>query len=170
MPTIQLTKGQEAIVSDEDVECLNQWKWSYGSRSYACRSRSQQGRQTSVLMHRVVVERMTGEAIPEGYEVDHINGDTLDNRRENLRLVSHNQNAMNKRNQQGSKSRFKGVSWHKGERRWRAAIWLDGETVMVGRFDDEEEAARAYDAKARAAFGEFARLNFPDEGVSAIFE
>lgn len=91
-------------------------------------------------------------------DIDHINGNPGDNRLANLRLASRSQNCMNTRSRGGS-SRFRGVSFHKQRGRWRAFL----NTQHIGLFDSEEDAARAHDAAALAARGEFARLNFPAE-------
>jgi hypothetical protein len=94
-------------------------------------------------------------------EVDHENGDGLDNRRKNLRRATHAQNMMNALSRRGS-SRFKGVFW--SVNRWQAAIRDDYRKVYLGQFKIEEDAARAYDDAARRIHGAFARLNFPIEG------
>lgn len=92
-----------------------------------------------------------------GQYVDHINGNKLDNRKSNLRICS---NAENCRNSRGTgKNRFKGVFWVAN--RWMAQIAVDRKTIYLGRFKDEEQAARAYDKAARKHHKEYARLNFP---------
>ena len=101
---------------------------------------------------------------PLGLEVDHIDGNGLNNRRENLRLASHSQNLANqKRSRIGCSSKYRGVSWFK-----RTGIWIAQITVRyhhrgLGYFKDEKDAARAYDKAALEAFGEFAVLNFPNK-------
>jgi hypothetical protein len=97
-------------------------------------------------------------------EVDHINGDGLDNRRENIRLASPTQNQQNKRKQSApASSRYKGVTFKTARGRWEASIRVDGKNTFLGRFHDEEAAAHAYDAAARIHHGRFASLNFPDD-------
>lgn len=162
MPTMRLSQGKEAIVSEEDFEYLSQWKW-HCNASYAARGHKRpDGKKRLKLMHRVIVERMTGAPIPKGYEVDHADGNPLDNQRENLRPVTRSQNNMNGRSRQGTTSQYKGVCWESRYKKWRAYISKDGVRTELGLFKDEKEAAQAYDAKAKELFGEFARLNFPE--------
>jgi hypothetical protein len=109
------------------------------------------GRRKRVLLHCELLGR-TG--------VDHINGDTLDNTRKNLRPATKSQNAMNSVKRSAASSKFKGVSWHKQHKKWVTRITLGGRCHHVGLFHLEEDAARAYDCAASKMFGEFARLNF----------
>ena len=119
-----------------------------------------------VYMHRVI----TGAR--EGEHVDHINGNTLDNRRNNLRKCSAQDNVRNRRKPSHRAGRpttsiYKGVSWQPRESRWYATIGINGQQIVLGRFTDEIEAAHAYDRAARQHFGAFARLNFPRDGEQA---
>ncbi len=155
-------RGLQAIVDEEDYAYLAQFKWHGSTRKknqvYAEATIS----NTPIVllrMHRVVAGAKPGET------VDHINGDCLDNRRANLRICSHQQNMWNRRNSESGTSKFKGVSWDKSNRKWRSHIRKNNKTIFLGRFLDEVEAARAYDAAAIEHFGEFARLNFPAEVV-----
>jgi hypothetical protein len=93
----------------------------------------------------------------EGQEVDHINGNGLDNRRVNLRFVTRAQNNMNKAKYKHSKSPYKGVTKY-GEA-WKAAIYFEKKRIHLGVFDNAEDAGKAYNAKAKELFGEHARLN-----------
>jgi hypothetical protein len=111
-----------------------------------------------LLLHRVIAKRM-GLNIQKPFEVDHINANGLDNRRSNLRVVTRQGNNANQRKTRGS-SRFKGVSWDKEKKLWRASIKIDQKSKFLGRFHEEESAAKVYDEAAIIAFGEFARTNF----------
>lgn len=102
-------------------------------------------------------------AVADGLEVDHIDGDGLNNRRSNLREADDVQQGANKRNRKHS-SRFKGVSWDQRKKRWRASIRVAYKLKNLGRFAREEDAARAYDEAAITAFGRFARLNLSAGG------
>jgi len=153
---IALTKGRFAIVDADDFEWLNQYTWCINGTGrgkwYACRM---EGR-TMIRMHRMIMNA------PKGMLVDHINGNGLDNRRSNLRLCTPRQNMGNRRKCRG-KSAYKGVFYHKIDGKRYAKIKYKGETIHLGTFDDDVEAARAYDRKAVELFGEFACLNFPEE-------
>jgi hypothetical protein len=126
-------------------------------------SPGRKGKRGSVVMHRFIV------GATAGIVVDHINGDTLDNRRVNLRVTNARGNATNITSSKNQKrGGFKGVSWNKNAGKW-AAIICAGEVkpngkrkqMHLGLFVDPVDAARAYDAEAIARFGEFASLNFP---------
>lgn len=146
---VPLTRGKFAKVDEDDFVDVSRWNWTYwcdrSGREYAIRGES-------LFLHRY----LTGVGSDE--KIDHKNGDGLDNRRENLRIASSSENNRNRRKKSGAASRYKGVSEHYGK--WSATIW-SGRKMWLGRFDTEEEAARAYDEAARRLHGEFARVNFP---------
>jgi len=151
---IPLTQGKFAIVDAADYERVSQYKWHLsrqGSNLYAHRK----PRGHTVPMHRFIMNP------PKGMVVDHIDGNGLNNRRCNLRICTQRQNVHNSR-PSGEASAYKGVRWDKSRQRWIAAIYDGTRHIHVGRFDDEAEAARAYDRKALELFGEYAYLNFPD--------
>lgn len=155
MKTIPLTKGYSAIVDDEDYELLSQWKWQAHVREltvYARRfSRDETGKEQHVWMHRVV------NGTPVGMSTDHVNGNGLDNRRNNLRSATHFQNMWNKRPQRGHTSKFTGVSWEKSRGKWAANITVNKTTIFLGRYRAEEDAAEAYEKKAAEVRGAFHR-------------
>jgi hypothetical protein len=95
----------------------------------------------------------------ESDHVDHINGNGLDNRRDNIRACSCSQNLMNRQNHRPTTSGYKGVSLHKRNKTWRATINLNGKQIYAGCYATPVEAALAYNAKAIELFGEFARPN-----------
>lgn len=140
-------KDGYAIVDIEDV-ALEAQKWGLSKTGYAV------GTSSKLKMHRVILECAADEI------VDHINHDTLDNRRSNLRKVTHKQNMMNVRPR--SANGYKGVSSIAGTNKvWRAYIKPNGKQISLGLYETKEEAAKAYDKAAKEYFGEYAYLNFP---------
>jgi hypothetical protein len=161
MKTIPLTQGMVALVDDEDYADLAQFKW-YARKSpkdhtyYAARNVKQAGRQITERMHRRILNAQVGQI------VDHENHNGLDCQRHNIRICTQRQNNGNRRRNIHSSSRFKGVTWYGRYKKWRAQIQNNGKEIHLGYFDDEEQAAHAYDKKAIELFGEFACLNFPE--------
>jgi AP2 domain./HNH endonuclease. len=155
MKEIPLAQGKVALVSDHRYEYLNQWKWSYDNQ-YARRSTSIKGgkKQRTVFMHREIMSP------PKGMEVDHIDGNKLNNQDDNLRVCTRSQNQQNKSVQNNNASGYKGVSKKRGK--YMASIKLNGRIVYIGTFDTPEEAAHARDNKAKELHGEFAKLNFEE--------
>jgi hypothetical protein len=155
---IPLTRGLVAVVDVTDYErvmAAGKWFALPSHRTiYARRNVIRlDGSRGAVALHTFLT----------GWElVDHRNGDGLDNQRANLRPATHDQNMGNKRRYSNNTSGFKGVIRHQN-RCWRARIGIDGKKVSLGLYATAEEAARAYDAAAVEAFGEFAHLNFPGE-------
>lgn len=153
---IPLTKGKTALVDDEDYAELSKYSW-HAIRNrhtwYARRGEWRDGNQHIIRMHRQILDA------PPNKDVDHINRNGLDNRKENLRFCTNAQNQANKRPQTGASSKFKGVSLRKQTGKWQAYIKKNGDQHYLGVFDDEEGAARAYNEAAEKMFGEFARLN-----------
>lgn len=164
MALIELTQGQVAIVDDEILEYLLEKKWyadwkkrSIGRVFYAVNKSRNAPR---IAMHRYVMEYY-GHDIAN-LMVDHINGNTLDNRYVNLRVCTNQQNQQNRKMKHlGSHSKYKGVS--KKYKKWAASITISGKKIHIGMYFTEEDAARAYDKKAIELFKEYASLNFPEE-------
>lgn len=160
---IPLTQGKVAIVSVEDYKFLMQFKWHFLQAGYAASDiKSKQEQRIYLYMHRAVMQQVLGTPIPEGYKIDHIDGDRLNNTRENLRLATNHQNAVNCRKKRAN-SQFRGITWNKKLGKWIAQVKCNYKNHILGYYINEEDAARAYDEQARKLFGEFARLNFPDE-------
>jgi len=154
---IPLTQGRFAVIDAEDFPHISQYNWRCkldGNTYYAYTTRSVKGRQRKIFMHRLILNA------PRNKLVDHIDGNGLNNRKANLRLCNHKQNGWNRRPNSRGYSKYKGVSWHKGNKKWRAAIRKSYKLTHLGYFDSEIEAALAYDKKAKELFGEFAYLNF----------
>lgn len=153
---IPLTRGMTAVVDRADLELVSGYAW------YAHKARNTWYARTDIgtrkIRHRVYLHRLLAGV--EGAEVDHENGNGLDNRRSNLRVASRSLNAANTPGRGGA-SRFKGVAWDASKGRWVASVMVNKHRLHLGRYDSEDDAARAYDAGALRHFGEFARLNFP---------
>lgn len=156
MPEILLTQGKVTIVDEGDYTYLNQWKW-YALRveklCYAVRSIKRGKKCGVMLLHRQLLN------VPKGKEIDHKDGDGLNNCRSNLRICNHQQNHFNLRNRINTSSIYKGVYWDKDKHRWRVTLVVGGEKKRLGRFKDERQAALAYNQAAATYFGEYARLN-----------
>lgn len=151
---IPLTRGQVALVNDDDYAWLTQYHWHCTSTGYAAARIKQNGKRRYIYMHRLLLDAQPGQF------VDHIDGNRLNNTRDNLRFVTRLQNGWN-RQRQSNMSGYKGVSWHDHHGKWQARIQHDGRQFFLGYFDDPVEAALAYDQAAEQHFGPFARKNFP---------
>lgn len=156
---LPLSQGRVALIDERDAH-LAQFKWTARKNGdfgwYALRGVGPKAKRRIVYLHREVM------AAPPGVHVDHVSGDGLDCRRNNLRFATRSQNLCNRGAERGSTSRFKGVNWNVRRKRWRARICVAGTRTELGWFEVEGDAARAYDAAAREAHGAFARLNFPE--------
>jgi hypothetical protein len=165
---IHLTQGQVAVIDEATLPIAVLFRWtaqksSGNRRKYyvVANGRDGEGRRVRLHLHRLVADA------PQGLDVDHWDGNTLNNRLNNLRVCSESQNLGNSRRSRNNTSGFKGVASCKRGGPWKSYIWRNGRSECLGRFDDAEAAARAYDDAARETFGEFARVNFPVEGEMA---
>ncbi len=151
---IKLSRGLETIVSDEDYDYLSKTKWyasSAGGTFYAAKKG-----QKIVYMHRII----TGATMCQ--EVDHVDGNSLNNRRENLRIAEHRQNLQNQKPQTGKSSRYKGVYKDRRKKTWTVQIKDRGQMRTINGIEREEIAAYIYDLLALDRFKIFARFNFPE--------
>ena len=164
MGCITLTKGLVSLVDDEDYERFSRFSWfaqAAGDGFCATRRQRENGKKLAIYLHREIVNA------PIGLEVDHINGNPLDNRRSNLRLCTHAQNMANRKQHKHSAARFKGVRWCRDHKKWRAEIYVRGKRIHLGYFANDEDAAKAYNEAATLHFGEFARPNEVKERKNA---
>lgn len=150
MKLIPLTRGQFAKVDDEDFELFGKTKWYAsvnGRHMYAARKN---GGESAVYLHRAIMNA------PSGMVVDHINHDTFDCRKKNLRICAVGQNNMNRRGASShSKSGVRGVYWHKRAGKWTAMLRLNGKGRYLGLFVSKKAAAMAFSSATREYFGEF---------------
>lgn len=154
---IPLTRGKRAIIDRADLTLAQSGVWHAHQVTRKGRVNwyavARFGRKL-VRLHRLLLNA------PEHMDIDHANGNGLDNRRSNLRLCTKTQNRANQHTISG-KSRFRGVWFNIVRKKWCAMIAKTGRRYNLGYFDTEEEAARAYDRKAIELYGEFAAPNFP---------
>ena len=164
--TIPLTKGYMTTVDDDDYEELSSFSWCMTSTGYAKRYvGGGRKHQTFAYMHRQIM------GVQGNIQVDHINGNRLDNRRENLRLCAPKDNSRNRKGWDASRktSRFKGVYWSKDQNGCVSAITVDRNFIQLGCFDDELVAARIYDDACVKHFGKFAKVNTYDELTPIVY-
>lgn len=154
MNEIELTQGLITIIDNEDYNLLAPFKWyaMKARHTFYAQRRSGDGK---VFMHREIMK-----VIDSKIQIDHIDGNGLNNLRSNLRIVTNRQNCFNRNKQPNKSSKFKGVNFHKYNCKWRSAINIDGHTYFLGYFDSELDAALAYDDVAEYVFKEYANLNF----------
>ena len=161
MREIQLTQGKVALVSDHQYEELSKYKWCAVFNGYLWYAFRQDGRRPNrrgVYMHKQIMNT------PPGMETDHIDGNTLNNQEENLRVCTHAENNRNKGKQSNNTSGYKGVQWSSRGKKWQARIKINGKTISLRMFANKEDAARRYDTAVFEYHGEFAKPN-SQEGI-----
>ena len=151
---VTLTKGYVAVIDAEDVPLVDGLNWTtrvspWGVYAY----RKATGGRRNVHLHRVLM----GD--PDGLQVDHIDGDSLNNRRSNLRVATASQNSQNTKRRKDNGSGFKGVSFDKARGLWNARIWSKCELKRLGYYRCRTAAAVAYVKASRELHGEFARMS-----------
>ena len=155
---VHLTRNKTCILNTSDWETLKHRTWHAAGHVdllYACSNQYSEGKvRKPIRMHREIMRP------PEGMVVDHINHNTLDNRRCNLRICTPRQNTFNQYRKYTTEPKRKGVYFFRRTGRWYSQISLNGVNTYLGYFDTAEEAAQAYDVAAKQHFGEFACLNF----------
>jgi hypothetical protein len=166
MKEIQLTQGKVALVDDEDFEYLNQFKWYANEwkrgKLYAVRNVRKNKKYIGYeSMHRLLTKNNDKKLV-----TDHINGNTLDNRKSNLRICTISENSKNRKISINNKSGFKGVKYIEKLNKYRAEIYNNKKCYSLGYYIDPIDAARAYNNAAQKYHGEFAQLNvIPKENL-----
>lgn len=151
---IPLTQGKYAIINEEDFDLVSKYKWHFFARKYAGRDYIENGKKKKMSMHRLITN------FPIGCEIDHINGNGLDNRRSNLRISTHKENIcnrafLNKNNTTG----YRGVTWSKEKNKYAAQITVDYRHKCLGYFDRAIDAAKMVNGALVKYHKNFACLN-----------
>lgn len=152
MPYITLTNGNKTLVDNESYALFSDIKWAY-SGGYVLYDQRSKGARKKIWLHRLIANT------PDGMVTDHINGNKLDNRKSNLRVCTRQQNNINVGLNKANTSGYKGVAWHKRNKKWRAIIKYNKKSIWLGLYDTKEEAAIAYNKAAVKYFGEYAFIN-----------
>lgn len=151
-------QGRVALIDDDDYERISKYNWWSCNNGYAIAKRKVDGEFKQFKMHRFIM----GE--PEGKIVDHVNRNTLDNRKENLRITDNSGNAWNKRKVHQSPHRYKGLGIEKRGKvpRYKARLAIYNQRISLGAYATDVEAAKAYNVAAEFFHGEYALLNDVD--------
>ena len=147
-------KGSHALIDKEDFEKVSKYRWiarQSKERVYVQHLFLKNGKWSVLHLHRIIMRA------PKGMDVDHINGNGLDNRKRNLRICTRSQNLMNGKKKR--KNKYKGTSWDKRKKKWEAFIGYNHKKISLGYYKKAKEAGKAYNAGAKKIFGKFARLN-----------
>ncbi len=152
---VPLTQGYEAVIDAADVPLVSGVNWyalNKGNAVYAGRKQRLGGpKQDTVYMHRVIVNA------PSGFDVDHKDSNGLNNRRCNLRVAAHCENARNLKKSRRNTSGYKGVSWKRNVKKWQAQIKVDGRVIALGYFLHPEDAHAVYKVASVLYHGQFGR-------------
>jgi hypothetical protein len=155
MKEIKLTQGKIALVDDDDFEWLNQWKWHYSKTKTSSCVRRSVWKNPDERMHRLIM----GLKSSDKREVDHINGNPLDNRRENLRICNKAQNQWNAKIRKDNKTGFRGVRYRPEIDKYISQIKLNKQCYYLGCYSNKIDAAIAYNNFAIKHRGSFAKIN-----------
>lgn len=159
---VPLTQGKTAVIDAADVCLVEGFNWRHKAGYAVTTARSSDGKRCIVRMHRVIAQT------PSDFETDHINGDKLDNRRENLRRATRSENMRNTGIQINNTSGYKGVTWSKARSKWRAKIGLHGKRIHLGYHESQDAANQSYIDAATRLHGEFQKncsSTRPNEGA-----
>jgi hypothetical protein len=153
--------GYEVLIDNEDFDLVMSKKWRpykkdipKGRIYFICGQYNGKNNDT-IRLHRLIM----GCKKNDGAVVDHINGNTLDNRKKNLRICTIGQNATNQAKRRSNTSGYKGVTWHKQDKLWQAQIMVNYKHIFLGLYEDPKEAYNAYCEASKKYHGEFSRLS-----------
>ena len=165
MKEINITQGKKVLVDDADYAWLSLTPWYYAGPGYAARDFTRNKEKISVYMHRLLLN------VTDDKEVDHIDGNRLNNTRANLRICSRAENASNIKKRDNASSKYKGVYWDNSRQQYRVSVnSITYGEYYVGAFYSEDEAGLAYNIVAKSLHGDFARLNDLPVDVSLPFK
>jgi hypothetical protein len=164
---IELTQGKFALVDPDDFNWLNNYNWhaiKKGNNFYASRFETINGRRRHIYMHRQIMQSKLNPVpctLNPDLVIDHIDRNSLNNCKSNLRLATRTQNNWNSaRGKNQGRSKYKGISWKPAKRKWQATLYINGRAKSLGYYSDEISAARAFDAAAKKHRRQYACLNF----------
>jgi hypothetical protein len=165
--------GYEYMIDEEDAEKISKYHW-FGYQSYKKLANGEVKRERKYIAARLYKDRKTPLKhialhrvimdAPEGLQIDHVDGNGLNNKKSNLRICNQSQNLANGKRYRNNKSGYRGVTWHKKTKKWQAEITINHKRVALGYFHSPVEAGIAYNEAAKKSFGEFARLNEVNNG------
>lgn len=158
MKKIELTQGEVALIDDKDYERVSQYKWTLLKREKLMHAYRKDINNKTINLHRFVMDLIEGDK----RQIDHINGDGLDNQKDNLRICSIRENSFNRGKNKNNTSGYKGVIWNKQASKWQARINIPKQKHL-GFFANIMDAAIAYNNAATKYHGGFAKLNLIDE-------
>ena len=162
------TRGNEIAESITNFKYkteIEKYKWHLTSHGYASGIWYNTGGQHQILLHQLIIQ-LSGRKIPDGYEIDHKDGNRLNNLDDNLRVCTRMQNSQNKKLKSDNTSGQTGVHQHTYNKKWIAEITVDLKRIYLGEFDTKEDATRAYNEAAIKYFGEFAKLKITEGGLN----
>ena len=154
-------KGEEVAETIFDLKYkseIEKYKWHFHQNYVVTTWYDENNKQYNIQLHQAIIQ-MSGQVVPDGYEIDHKDINSLNNLENNLRICTRSQNQQNRGKNKNNSSNFKGVTWHNNNEKWQAQIVINNKKQYLGYFSDKKDAAIAYNNAALQHHGEFAQLN-----------